>query len=106
VGNPYQIMFKVVNEELRPEIPAHCPLGNFVLLLLISHFSHSLALSRLITRCIMLNTQDRPTFKEIIGILQSADLNPETMLLGGTYVLSFFLSFFFFFVTSEALLIC
>lgn len=68
VGNPYQIMFKVVNEELRPEIPAHCPL----------------ALSRLISRCIMLNTQDRPTFKEIIGLLQSADLNPETMLLGGT----------------------
>lgn len=29
VGNPYQIMFKVVNEELRPEIPAHCPLGTF-----------------------------------------------------------------------------
>jgi len=55
VGNPYQIMYKVVNEGLRPEIPQDCPLKD------------------LIADCISTEPSDRPNFKVIIETLSALE---------------------------------
>jgi len=56
---PFQIMYKVINEGLRPEIPSDCPPRY----------------AALIEKCIQLEPNARPSFKEIISELKTLQLS-------------------------------